>query len=79
MKKKVASLKPAIQIGKEGISEGVIEELKRQLKEKNLVKVKFLRSALEQTGREQLARELQERTGGDLIEVRGNTAVFYKR
>lgn len=79
MKKKVASLKPAIQIGKEGISEGVIEELKRQLKEKNLVKVKFLKSALEQTGREQLARELQERTGADLIEVRGNTAVFYKR
>ncbi len=77
--KKAASLKPVIQIGKEGITDGVIEELKRQLKEKKLVKIKFLRSALEEKDREQLAEELQDKTGAELIEIRGNTAVFYKR
>jgi RNA-binding protein len=78
-KKKTALLKAAIQIGKEGLTNGVIEELKRQLEEKKLVKVKFLRSALIETEREQLAKELQMRTGATLIEIRGNTAVFYKK
>ncbi|MEM2924902.1 MAG: 50S ribosomal protein L10 [Methanocellales archaeon] len=79
MKKKSALLKAVIQIGKEGITNGVVEELKRQLKEKKLVKVKFLRSALEKTEREQLARELQEKTNAILIEIRGNTAVYQRK
>ncbi len=79
MKKKVALLKVAIQIGKKGITNGVVEELKRQLKEKKLVKVKFLRTALGETEREQLAKELQERTGAILIGIRGNTAVFQRK
>ena len=77
--KKAASLKPAIQIGKEGITDSVIEELKRQLKDKKLVKVKFLRSALEEKDREESAEDLRNKTGAELIEIRGNTAVFYKR
>ncbi|MEM2934316.1 MAG: 50S ribosomal protein L10 [Methanocellales archaeon] len=79
MKEKAALLKAAIQIGKGGITSGVVEELRRQLKEKKLVKVKFLRSALEKAEKEQLVRELQERTGAILIEIRGNTAIFHEK
>lgn len=79
MRRKPTLLKAVIQIGKEGITSGVVEELKRQLKEKKLVKVKFLRSALIKTEREQLAKELQEKTGAILIEIRGNTAVYQRR
>ncbi len=40
-------LNPVIIIGKEGINQGVIDHLKRVIKQKKLVKVKMLRSYID--------------------------------
>ncbi len=40
-----SALEPTVHVGKAGI-EGVVEELKIQLKSRKLVKVRFLRTAL---------------------------------
>lgn len=65
-------IKLTLQIGKEGITDGVIKNLKGQLKKRKVVKVKFLKSAIE------LAKELVEKCNGKLVEIRRNTAVIEK-
>ncbi len=77
-KKKAVSLEPVLQIGKSGI-EAVVDELRSQLKDKKLIKVKFLRAALLDRDRHEMAEKLANLTGAELIEVRGNTAVFRRK
>ncbi len=77
-RKEAASLEPILQIGKSGI-EAVVDELRTQLKNKKLIKVKFLRAALLEGDRHEMAEKLANLTGSELIEVRGNTAVFRRK
>ena len=66
-------------IGKNGVSEGVVEEIRRRLEDKGVVKVKALRTAVKVTGldRRSLARHVAERLGALLLDVRGRTFVLY--
>jgi RNA-binding protein len=72
-------LRAEMNIGKFGITAAVVDEVDRQLQEHRLLKVKLLASAREAQGREDLARDLAERTGAELVEIRGNTAVLWRR
>ena len=76
LRKKAHDLDVTVWVGKAGI-ESVVEELSDQLQENELVKVKFLRSARGTDSTEELAETLAERTGADLFETRGNTAVYH--
>ncbi len=76
----IAWQNPAImQIGKSGLTEGVIREAKRLLKEHRYIKVRILRTALGgDLTKEGLVEGLCERTGARLAGIRGNTAVVYR-
>ncbi|MFC7177304.1 YhbY family RNA-binding protein [Halosegnis marinus] len=65
-----------LRIGKAGI-ESAADELRTQLKERELVKVKFLRSARGGTTTEELAEDLADLVNAELVETRGHTAVFH--
>lgn len=67
-----------LQVGKGGISEGLLEELQTMLKRDRLVKVRLLRSARAGEDREAMAEELAEATESVLVETRGNTVVLYR-
>ena len=71
-------LEPTLHIGKSG-TENVIEELIKQLKMRTLVKVKFLKTAFAEGSRKELAEKIAVQTGSELIDVRGNTAVFRRK
>ncbi|MFX0107098.1 MAG: YhbY family RNA-binding protein [Candidatus Hodarchaeota archaeon] len=77
----IAWQEPAmVQIGKNGLSEGLYAEAKRLLKKHKYIKVRVLRSALSQgQDKETLLRTLCLSIGAQLVGVRGNTAVVYKR
>ncbi|NHN40030.1 YhbY family RNA-binding protein [Halorubellus sp. JP-L1] len=77
LRKEAHDLDVTVWVGKAGI-EAVIDELNDQLAARNLVKVKFLRAARGGTSTEELAEELAEVTGSDVVETRGNTGVFHK-
>lgn len=77
-RKIATALEPVLQVGKSGI-EAVVDELRTQLKDKKLIKVKFLRTALYEGDRHAMAEKLANLTGSELIEVRGNTAVFRRK
>lgn len=71
------ALQPTMHVGKEGVTESVIEELKAQLKKTKLVKVRVLPSA--EADRKDTAILLAEAAGAVLIEVRGHTVVLAKQ
>lgn len=74
-RQEIHELDATLRVGKGGI-ESVAEELDGQLKERDLVKVKFLRSSLGGTTAEELADELADRLGCTVVQTRGHTAVF---
>jgi len=71
------NLDATLRVGKRG-PEMVLEELNDQLADRNLVKVRFLRAARAETDVETLAAEMAPEVSADVIETRGNTAVFHR-
>ena len=66
-----------VWVGKAGI-EAVTGELSDQLDDRELVKAKFLRAARGGTTTEELADDLADRVGAEVVETRGYTAVFLR-
>ena len=76
LRKEAHDVDVTVWVGKAGV-EAVVDELADQLDERRLVKVKFLRAARGGTTPDELADALAADAGADLIETRGNTAVFH--
>lgn len=66
-----------INIGKNGINENVFEEIRRQLKDNEIVKIRFSRN--NSSNKDEFLEEIVSNTKSQLIDVRGNVAVLYKR
>jgi len=78
LKSDASKISPILNIGKNGITETLIEELNKQIKANRLVKVKVLKSAEEGKDLKTIADELAEATRSTLIDVRGRTVVLYR-
>lgn len=72
------TLDPAFQVGKSGVTDGVVKELQTHLEREPLVKVRILRGARGDAGSKELAEDLAQRARVVLVEVRGHTAIFYR-
>jgi len=66
-----------INIGKAGINENVIEEIKRQLKSNEIVKLRFAKGIANE--KESLLDSIVTETKSKLIDLRGNVAIIYKK
>lgn len=66
-----------INIGKSKVNDNVIEEIKRQLKANEIVKLKFAKNIANE--KEIYVNNIVEKTKSQLIDLRGNVAVIYKR
>lgn len=71
---RIQTLDVTLWVGKGGI-DPVVDELADQLDDRDLVKVKFLRSARGTADVDDLATELAERVDAEVVETRGNTGV----
>lgn len=76
LRKQAHDLDVTVWVGKRGI-EAVTEELRDQVADRDLVKVKFLPAARADATVEELAEDLADRASAEVIETRGNTAVVY--
>lgn len=72
-------LHPSMQIGKSGLTEGLVSELKEQLKSKKLIKVKFMKSFIEGKDRKQVAIDLAKKTDSVIVLQVGNTVTLAKK
>lgn len=72
-----AGLEATVRMGKAGVTQALVDEIRAQLRKKDAVKVKLLGTRREET--RQIAEELAERCNAELIDVRGNTVALWKR
>ena len=66
-----------INIGKNGVNENVIEEIKRQLEANEIVRIKFAKNIARD--KDKYIDEIITQTKAKLIDVRGHVAVIYKK
>jgi RNA-binding protein len=78
LKAQANQLSPILNIGKNGITDTLIEELNKQIKANRLVKVRVLKSAEEGKDLNAIAEEIAAATRSTLIEIRGRTVVLYR-
>jgi RNA-binding protein len=76
LRAKAHSLKPLIQIGQAGLSEGLLASFDETLLSRELVKVRFL--AFKES-RKEIAAELAELSKAELVGMIGNVAIFYRQ
>ena len=71
-------LKPAVRIGKNGITDSTIDEILKILKKKKTIKVKFLNSFMDGKVKKEVFEEVAKKTGSKLLQSRGFTIVLHK-
>jgi len=79
LRKKAKSLEPILRIGKNGLTDSVIEEIKKLLRKKRLIKVKILKTAMENINKKELVMDLVNKTDAVLIEAVGFVVVLAKK
>lgn len=75
LKVRAQSLKPAIRLGKAGLTPEFLAVFDDTLQRAGLVKLRFEAFKDE---RKTLSKELAEKTGSTLVQQTGHTAVFYR-
>jgi RNA-binding protein len=70
-------LRPTVHVGKEGVTDTLIEEIAKQVKNRKVVKVRLLPSVEED--RKLVAEDLAKRSDSVLIEVVGHTVLLCDR
>lgn len=71
------SLKPVVQIGKEGMTEGVIRAVDEGLLCHELIKIKFT-EAKDKEQKEAFICEIEIKTGSQRVGMIGHTAILYR-
>ncbi|MEA3430386.1 MAG: ribosome assembly RNA-binding protein YhbY [Nanoarchaeota archaeon] len=77
LKSKAHLLKPTVQIGKSGLTEALISEIKLQLKHHKLIKIKLMKSVAEE--KVKIIEKILKRTGAELIQKIGSVMVLHKK
>ncbi len=68
-------LEPTVRIGKAGITDTVVDDVKKQLKKKKIIKVKFLPAAVTDN-KKALAKELAQKVNAKIIHQVGFVVVL---
>lgn len=77
LRAKANGLEPVIQLGKEGISENLLTQIDDTLDTRELIKIRVHLETAPQTPKE-LAQQLAEPLGADVIQVIGGIIVLYR-
>ena len=72
------NIEPTIRIGKKGLTDQQLNEIEKQLNKRKLVKIKLLRSFLEDKDKKKVFKEIAEKTNSKLVYSAGFVAAFHK-
>ncbi|MBW2982486.1 YhbY family RNA-binding protein [Candidatus Woesearchaeota archaeon] len=78
LKSKAMELEPVIWVGKSGLTDSLIKEVKIQLKKRKLIKVKFLKTIVKEKDKKELFKEIASKTDSRIITQVGFVVVLYK-
>ncbi|HMA59833.1 MAG TPA: ribosome assembly RNA-binding protein YhbY [Halanaerobiales bacterium] len=71
------NLDPYVHIGKEGLNEAVYEKIDEVLDDHELVKIRVLDNSLEDIN--EVAHEVCDQLGAELVQVIGNVFIIFRR
>ncbi|MHA1605403.1 MAG: YhbY family RNA-binding protein [Candidatus Freyarchaeota archaeon] len=77
--KEMRSKSATVILGKRGVTEEFVEEVKKQLERKKVIKVKALKSVLTEQSFDDIASEIAVKTNSQLLETRGYTLLLVKK
>jgi len=66
-----------INIGKSGVNPGVLDDIKRHLKEREVVKLRFSKGISPE--KQNYITQIIEKSNAKLVDFRGNVAVIFKK
>lgn len=69
-------LKPIFQVGKTGVNDNMIEQIKDVLEKRELIKVSILQNCMED--KDVVADKLSQGTDAYIVQIIGNNIVLYK-
>jgi len=69
-------LNPIFQVGKGGMNDHLITHIEQAIEVREIIKVSVLNNCLED--KHQVAEELAQRSGSELVQVIGSVIVLYK-
>jgi len=72
-------IEPIMRIGKNGITENVVNEIVKLLKKRGYIKIKFLHSFIGMEDRKEAGKELAEKSNSDIVEQVGGVVVLMKK
>ena len=75
---KSRDFKASVRVGKAGLSETVVEEIRQQLRTRELVKVKVNKGLFEREQKSEVWNYLAEQTNSVLVLQRGNIGVLWR-
>ena len=76
LKKIAHHIKPFINIGKEGVTDGVVHSIQEKIEKDELIKIKFSQNKEDKFF---LSREIIKETNSIEISLIGNTLILYKK
>lgn len=76
LRSKAHHLKPIFQVGKGGPNENLFKQIEDALEARELIKISILQNC--EWNKNEVADELIENTGAELVQIIGNTLVLYK-
>lgn len=76
LRKRAHDLDPIVRIGKDGLSDNLIESFIQGIESRELIKVKILQNS--QVEKKEVAFEIAERTQSELVGIIGRTLIFFK-
>ncbi len=79
LRAKSKTIEPVLRIGKNGLTEGMINEIKLQLKKRKLIKIKLLKSFVQDKDKKLLVQEIAHSTNSEIIESVGFILVLHKQ
>ncbi len=79
LKREFSAQQPTVWVGKEGASKQVINEICRQLEQKEAVKAKIHQTALIEQETKHLVTDIAAQTNATLVDLRGHTFILYKK
>lgn len=75
---KSRDFRPSVRIGKSGLSETVLDEIRQQLRSRSLVKIKVNKGLFEREQRSAVWSQIAEQTHSTLVLQRGNIGVLWR-
>lgn len=70
------ALKPVVQVGRQGLSEGVLRQVDDALADHELIKVQAAGSKEE---KQEMARQIEESTGAEVVGMIGHVLILFRQ